>query len=78
MVGISSERLLRDELDPHLECLSVPLPIEALASCNINSIAIATGFNRESTWGDKETTARVLDRGLPALRRSGRRWKVAM
>lgn len=48
IVFLGSERLLRDELDPQLKSLAVPIPVEALASCNISSIASATGFNRET------------------------------
>lgn len=49
IVVIISERLMRVELDAELESLSVPMPTEALARCNISSIAAATGFNRETT-----------------------------
>lgn len=48
IVATTSERLLRDNLCPDLENLERPFPNESLASCNINSIATATGFNRET------------------------------
>ncbi len=49
VVAIKSERLVRSELDTDLETLAMPMPPVALASCNISSIAAATGLNRETT-----------------------------
>lgn len=49
VVVIMSERLMRSELDPELETLTVPMPTANLAKCNLNSIAAATGLNRETT-----------------------------
>lgn len=46
---ITAERLLRASPEPHLESLSTPMPPEALAKCNVSSIASATGLNRETT-----------------------------
>src|SRR5690348_4834761 len=48
MVVISSERLLRQELGPDLQTLATQIPPELLGSCNISSIATATGLNRET------------------------------
>lgn len=48
IVAIVSERLLRTELDPEYESLDRPMPLSELSTCNINSIAIATGLNRET------------------------------
>lgn len=48
IVAISSERLLRDRLDPDLKSLKAPMPAEALGECNVSAIAKATGFNRET------------------------------
>ena len=48
VVAIKSERLMRAELDADLETLAMPMPPVALASCNISSIAAATGLNRET------------------------------
>lgn len=45
---IMAERLMRSELDPDLESLTVPMPLEALSKCNISSVASATGLNRET------------------------------
>jgi hypothetical protein len=49
VVAIVSERLMRAELDSKYETLTLPMPREALAYCNISSIAAATGLNRETT-----------------------------
>ncbi len=49
IAAIRSERLLREQLDPAAMTLSLHLPKEALRSCNISSIASASGFNRETT-----------------------------
>ena len=48
IVATSAEKLLRDSLEAELESLETPMPVEALANCNISSIATATGFNRET------------------------------
>ena len=48
IVAIVSERLLRTELDPEYESLDKPMPLTDLSRCNINSIASATGLNRET------------------------------
>ena len=48
IVAIVSERLLRTELDPEFESLDRAMPLTELSTCNINSIAIATGLNRET------------------------------
>lgn len=48
IVAIVSERLLREDLDPPFESLATPLPAEFLGTCNISSIATATGLNRET------------------------------
>ena len=42
------ERLLRTELGPEYESLDKPMPMTDLSRCNINSIASATGLNRET------------------------------
>ena len=48
IVAISSERMLREALEPNLKNLSVPMPAEAFGICNVSSIATATGLNRET------------------------------
>jgi len=48
VIATVSERLLRTELDPALESLDKPMPLDQLSTCNISSIATATGLNRET------------------------------
>ena len=61
IVAIGAERLLREELDEELESLAVPMPSEAFASSNISSIAIATGFNRETA---RRKVEQMVQRGM--------------
>ena len=49
IVATVAERLLRVDLDVDLKSLSRSMPTEALTGCNISSIAVATGLNRETT-----------------------------
>jgi len=49
VVAITSSRLLRTELDPELRDMRNPVPEPLLASCNISSLAAATGLSRETT-----------------------------
>jgi DNA-binding MarR family transcriptional regulator len=46
--AITAERLTRTELH-ELEDIALPLPSAMLGTCNISSIAEATGLNRETT-----------------------------
>ena len=48
VVAISAERLTRGALPDDLRTLDTPLPPEHVGSCNVSSIAVATGFNRET------------------------------
>jgi hypothetical protein len=48
VVAITAERLTRAELPAAYRDLTVAMPPEALAPCNISSIAAATGINRET------------------------------
>jgi hypothetical protein len=48
VVAISSERLTRGGLAEDLRSLDAPLPPDQLGTCNVSSIAVATGFNRET------------------------------
>lgn len=61
IVAITSERLLRDELNPTLKNLAVPMPIEDFGSCNISSIATASGFNRETA---RRKVERLVQNGM--------------
>ena len=49
VVAITAERFTRAGLDEELKALDMPLPVDALAPCNVSSIAAATGLNRETT-----------------------------
>ena len=49
VVAITAERWTRAELEPELRDLSRPMAPEYLNSCNVSSIAAATGLNRETT-----------------------------
>jgi len=48
IASINAEQLLREKLPAELENLSVPLPDKLYRRCNINSIAVACGLNRET------------------------------
>jgi hypothetical protein len=61
VVAIVSERLMRVELDPEYESLKTPMPVTALANCNVSSIAAATGLNRETT---RRKVAHLVKTGL--------------
>lgn len=47
-IVISTEKLLRTELDPQLQTVIQNLPYERLSKVNFSSIAAATGINRET------------------------------
>jgi hypothetical protein len=49
VVAITAERFTRGALDEDLKAIAQPLDPEALAACNVSSIASATGINRETT-----------------------------
>jgi len=61
VAAISGEKLLRTALEPDLQDLATPIPRERLTSCNISSIAEATGLNRETT---RRKVNRLLAAGL--------------
>lgn len=46
---INGEKLTRTPLESELQDLRTPVPRERLTRCNISSIAVATGLNRETT-----------------------------
>ena len=48
VISITSEKLMRAQLDPKYYALSTYLPLEQLQGCNVASIAAATGLNRET------------------------------
>ena len=48
VVAITFERLIRTELSGELRALGRSVPTELHATCNVSSIAAATGLNRET------------------------------
>ena len=48
VISITSEKLVRADLDPKYHALDVYLPLDQLQGCNVASIAAATGMNRET------------------------------
>ncbi|GAA3997203.1 hypothetical protein [Sphingomonas humi] len=65
VVAISAERLTRVGLPEDLRSLEAPFPQEALGVCNISSIAVATGLNRETTrrYVNRLIERAILERG---------------
>ena len=65
VVAISSERLTRSGLSEEHRSLDAPFPQEQLGICNISSIAVATGFNRETTrrYVNRLVERDILQRG---------------
>ena len=48
VISITSEKLMRADLDAKYHALDIYLPLEQLQGCNVASIAAATGLNRET------------------------------
>lgn len=48
VAAITSERMTRAELEPELRALENEVPEEMIGTCNVSSIAAATGLNRET------------------------------
>jgi len=48
VIAITSEKFVRRNLRPEHRSLATYLPLEELQSCNVASIAAATGINRET------------------------------
>lgn len=65
ITAINSEKLTRATLEAELEDLRRPYPRDQLSACNISSIAMATGLNRETTRRrvNKLVQAGLLERG---------------
>lgn len=59
--SIGGEKLLRQSLDASFRDLSTELPYEHLTTCNLASIADATGMNRETV---RRRTNRMIEEGL--------------
>ena len=48
IAAINGEKLLREDLEHDRQDLRNPMPVDRLTRCNLNSIAVATGINRET------------------------------
>ena len=68
VIAITGDRLTRTDVTPELRNLDNPVPRELLGRCNISSIAIATGLNRETA---RRVINRLIERGI--LERSANR-----
>lgn len=49
VIAISSEKFTRGGIQEELRTLETPVDRDELLPCNVTSIALATGFNRETT-----------------------------
>lgn len=65
VVAISAEKFTRGSLEDDLRSLDAPVPPDKLGICNISSIAIATGFNRETArrYVNRLVERDILQRG---------------
>jgi len=61
IIVITGEKLTRAKLKPDLQNLARPISQSELAPCNLNSIAVATGLNRETT---RRKVNRLVNAGL--------------
>lgn len=61
VVAISAERLTRGSLAEELRSLESPFPQDQLGVCNVSSIAVATGFNRETA---RRHVNRLIERNI--------------
>ena len=71
IAAILGEKLTRTSLEPELQDLARPIPTALLTTCNINSIAAATGINRETA---RRKVNKLIAAGL--LERAERRARV--
>jgi len=60
VIAITSEKFVRKELRPEHRSLDAYLPLEDLQSCNLASIAAATGINRETV---RRRVSKLIDAG---------------
>lgn len=68
IIAITGDRLTRAEANPELRNMANPVPHSLLGQCNISSIAVATGLNRETA---RRAINRLIARGI--LERSANR-----
>lgn len=69
VVSITSDRLLRTELPEDLKNLNAEIPTSQLGECNIASIAVATGLNRETV---RRKVSRLVQDGYLSKNDNGR------
>ena len=68
VIAISSERLLRTDLEPELRRIDTPMDPKRRTKVNISSIAHATGLNRETT---RRKVNDLIEQGLLARLEDG-------
>ena len=61
VVAITGDRLIRANERAELRNMAHPVPRELLGRCNISSIALATGLNRETA---RRAIQRLIGRGI--------------
>lgn len=61
VVAITGDRLIRSSECLELRNMAHPVPRELLGHCNISSIALATGLNRETA---RRAIQRLISRGI--------------
>lgn len=62
VASIHADRLLRDEnLSPEVRSLETPLPEHMYGRCNIASVAVAAGLNRETA---RRKISKLVDAGI--------------
>lgn len=61
VTSVTADRLTRSQLDPSIADLSKPLPRDLLNKCNVASVAMATGLNRETA---RRKVAGLVKKGL--------------
>lgn len=68
VIAITSEKFTRLALEGDRRTLDTYLPLEALQSCNVASIAAATGLNRETA---RRRVRNLIEEGLLIRTKSG-------
>ena len=66
--AITMEKFTRSEFEPELENIRVAVPPVQLARCNVSSIAVAVGLNRETA---RRKVNRLVENGMLLKDRSG-------
>jgi predicted transcriptional regulator len=66
--AITMEKFTRSEFAPKLENIQRPMPSAQLARCNVSSIAVAVGLNRETA---RRKVNRLVENGMLLRDRDG-------